>query len=258
MPDAIVIGAGPNGLVAANLLADRGWDVLVCEATPAPGGAVRSAELIEPGFVNDVFSAFYPLAAASPVINRLGLERYGLRWCRAPLVLAHPAPDGTCPIISTDLDETARSLDAFHPGDGDAWRQLFARWQRMRSGLLDGLFTPIPPLRATAKLALATRHEGPIRFARFALLPVARLVAEEFGSEQARRLFAGSALHADLAPGDVLSGFFGWILCSLGQELGWPVPEGGAGRLTDALVARSRSAGRAGGVQRAGRQRDRA
>jgi phytoene dehydrogenase-like protein len=238
MPDAIVIGAGPNGLVAANLLADRGWDVLVCEAAPTPGGAVRSEELIEPGFVNDVFSAFYPLAAASPVIKRLGLEQYGLRWCRAPLVLAHPARDGSCPIISTDLDETARSLDGFHPGDGDAWRQLFARWQRMRSGLLDGLFTPIPPLRATAKLAFATRHEGPIRFARFALLPVQRLVIEEFGSEQARRLVAGSALHADLAPGDVLSGFFGWILCSLGQDVGWPVPEGGAGRLTDALVAR--------------------
>ncbi len=238
MPDAIVIGAGPNGLVAANLLADRGWDVLVCEAAPTAGGAVRSAELIEPGFVNDVFSAFYPLAAASPVINRLGLEQHGLRWCRAPLVLAHPAPDGSCPVISMDLDETAASLDAFHPGDGEAWRQLFARWQRMRSGLLDGLFTPIPPLRATAKLALATRREGPIRFARFALLPVQRLVTEEFGSEQARRLFAGSALHADLAPGDVLSGFFGWILCSLGQDIGWPVPEGGAGRLTDALVAR--------------------
>ena len=83
MPDAIVIGAGPNGLVAANLLADRGWDVLVCEAAPTAGGAVRSAELIEPGFVNDVFSAFYPLAAASPVIKRLDLEQYGLRWSRA-------------------------------------------------------------------------------------------------------------------------------------------------------------------------------
>jgi phytoene dehydrogenase-like protein len=238
MVDAIVIGAGPNGLVAANLLADRGWEVVVYEAAPTPGGAVRSEELIEPGFVNDVGSAFYPLAAASPVVQRLHLERYGLTWKRAPVVLAHPAPDGTCPIISQDLDETAANLDHFHPGDGDAWRQLFARWQRMRDGLLSGLFTPIPPIRATAKLAFATRHEGPIRFARFALLPVRRLVTEEFGSEAARRMFAGSALHADLAPGDVLSGFFGWILNSLGQDVGWPVPEGGAGRLAAALVAR--------------------
>jgi phytoene dehydrogenase-like protein len=238
MVDAIVIGAGPNGLVAANLLADRGWDVLVYEAAPTPGGAVRSEELIEPGFVNDVGSAFYPLAAASPVVQRLELERYGLVWKRAPLVLAHPAPDGTCPVLSRDLDETAASLDGFHPGDGDAWRELFARWQRVRNGLLDGLFTPIPPFRASAKLAFATRHDGLIRFARFALLPVRRLVTEEFGSEQARRLISGSALHADLAPGDVLSGFFGWLLCCLGQDVGWPVPEGGAGRLTDALVAR--------------------
>src|SRR6476646_7994593 len=87
MPDAIVIGAGPNGLVAANLLADRGWSVTVVEAAPEPGGAVRSAELMEPGFVNDVFSAFYPFAMASPAIRGLHLEEFGLRWCRAPVVL---------------------------------------------------------------------------------------------------------------------------------------------------------------------------
>src|SRR5436305_13181682 len=132
MPDAVVIGSGPNGLVAANLLADRGWDVLVCEAASTPGGAVRSAELIEPGFVNDVFSAFYPLAAASPVMARLRLEEHGLRWCRAPRVLAHPASDGTCPVLSTDLDVTTASLEAFHPGDGDAWSRMYEQWMRMR------------------------------------------------------------------------------------------------------------------------------
>src|SRR6476659_11456938 len=104
MHDAVVVGAGQNGLVAANLLPDRGWDVLVFEAAPVPGGAVRSAELIEPGFVNDVFSAFYPFARVSPAITRLGLEDYGLRWCRAPLVLAHPTADGSCPVLSTDID----------------------------------------------------------------------------------------------------------------------------------------------------------
>src|SRR5262245_28612650 len=241
--DAVVIGAGPNGLVAANMLADRGWDVLVCEAAPEPGGAVRSAELVEPGFVNDMFSAFYPLAAASPVITRLQLEDYGLRWCRAPLVLAHPAPDGSCPVLSTDLDATAASFDAYATGDGDAWRGLFARWQRLRGGLIDGLFSPIPPIKATARLALASRADGPLQLARFALLPVARLGQEEFASEEARRLLAGASLHTDLFPQSVLSGFYGWVLCSLGQELGWPVPEGGAGRLTDALVDRLKAKG---------------
>ena len=83
-PDAIVIGAGPNGLVAANVLADAGWRVLVLEAQPEPGGAVRSGELTKPGFVHDRFSAFYPLAVASPAMRSLRLEEHGLQWRHAP------------------------------------------------------------------------------------------------------------------------------------------------------------------------------
>jgi phytoene dehydrogenase-like protein len=243
MPDAVVIGAGPNGLVAANLLADRGWSVTVVEAAPEPGGAVRSAELMEPGFVNDLFSAFYPFAMASPAIRGLRLEEFGLRWCRAPVVLAHPASDGTCPILSTDIDETAASLDACCPGDGDAWRRLYDRWSRLRDPLLAALFTPTPPITASARLAVSAWSDGWTRVARFALLSVRRMGEEEFGSDASRRLFAGSALHADLAPEAVLGGFFSWVLCALGQDVGWPVPEGGSGRLTAALVDRLRSRG---------------
>src|SRR3954447_24066860 len=140
--DAIVIGAGPNGLVAANLLADRGWDVLVLEAAPEPGGAVRSAELTEPGFVHDVFSAFYPFAVASPAIGGLDLEAHGLHWCRGRYVVAHPAGDGTCAVLSTDLEETMASLDAFAPGDGEAWRRLYATWERVGAHVVDALVTP--------------------------------------------------------------------------------------------------------------------
>src|SRR5688572_31759702 len=118
MADVVVIGSGPNGLVAANLLADQGWSVVVCEANERPGGAVKSSELIEPGYVNDEFSAFYPLAYASPVITGLRLEEHGLRWRRSPLVLAHPSQDGTCSYLSMDLDETVDGLDALTPGDG--------------------------------------------------------------------------------------------------------------------------------------------
>src|SRR5438105_8085082 len=120
-PDAVVVGAGPNGLVAADVLADAGWQVEVLEAQPEPGGAVRSGELTLPGFVHDRFSSFYPLAAASPAIQSLGLEDHGLRWCRHPLPVAHPASDGTVAYVSPVPEEPAANLNGFGPGDGDLW-----------------------------------------------------------------------------------------------------------------------------------------
>jgi phytoene dehydrogenase-like protein len=95
--DAVIVGAGPNGLVAANLLVDAGWDVLVLEAQPEPGGAVRTAEVTAPGFRNDLFSAFYPLAACSSVLAGLDLEGHGLEWTHSPAVVAHPVLDGRLP-----------------------------------------------------------------------------------------------------------------------------------------------------------------
>lgn len=238
MPDAVVIGAGPNGLTAANVLADRGWDVVVLEAEDEAGGAVRSAELIEPGYTNDVCSAFYPLGAASPVLGSLALEEHGLRWLHAPLVFANPAADGTCPVLSRDLDETARSLDELGGGDGDAWRRLYDRWEQVGPALLASLFSPFPPVRGGVGVVRATGVRGLPELARFSLLPVRRLGVEEFTGEGARRWIAAAALHADLQPEAALSGFFGWLMCALGQHVGFPVPEGGAGAITAALVRR--------------------
>ena len=112
--DAVVVGAGPNGLVAANLLADAGWSVVVLEATKHAGGAVRSAaDHPAPGYTADLFSAFYPLAAASSVLQALRLEEHGLRWVHAPAVLAHVFDDGRSALLSRDLDQTAASVDSF-------------------------------------------------------------------------------------------------------------------------------------------------
>src|SRR4051812_43027035 len=113
--DAVVIGAGHNGLVAANMLADAGWDVAVLEATEHIGGAVRSAELTAPGFLSDLCSAFYPLGAGSPPLLDLDLEAHGLRWTHAPEVAAHLFPDGRAAVLSRELDLTAESLEAFAP-----------------------------------------------------------------------------------------------------------------------------------------------
>ncbi len=243
MPDAVVIGAGPNGLVAANVLADAGWSVEVLEAEAEPGGAVKSASYLGEGCVADVCSAFYPLAAASPAIRALGLEEHGLRWVHPPEVLAHPLPDGRCAVLSRDLDTTAACLDEMGAGDGDAWRRLVDLWDAVGDDLLAALFTPFPPLLPGARLAARLRAGGSVRFLRRALLPVRRWAAEEFHGPGGALLLAGSALHADLSPESTGSGIYGWLLAMLGQRVGFPVPQGGAGRLTGALVRRLEARG---------------
>jgi phytoene dehydrogenase-like protein len=245
MPDAVVIGAGQNGLVAAAMLADAGWSVAVVEATEAVGGAVRTEELTLPGFRHDTFSAFYPFAAASPALAALDLGAHGLRWRRSPLALAHPTPDGRAVALSTDVEETAGSLDAYAPGDGDSWRRMARRWDELSRPLMETFLGPFPPVRAGAGLAAALGPAEWLRFARFALLPARRMAEEEFagGGEGGRLLLGGNAAHTDIGPDAAGSGLFGWILACAGQQHGFPVPEGGAGELAAALRRRAEAAG---------------
>jgi phytoene dehydrogenase-like protein len=241
--DAVVIGAGPNGLVAANALADAGWDVLLLEANEEPGGAVRSAEVTQPGFSTDLFSAFYPLAAASRVIRDLDLESHGLRWVHAPQVLGHILDDGSAAVLCRDVEDTAAGLDTFAPGDGDRWIEMFKHWQRLRDPLLDALFTPLPPVRSGLRLLSRLRASGTLDLARLAVLPVRRLADEEFRGDGAKLLLTGNALHADIPPQAAGSGVFGWLLAMLGQDVGFPVPQGGAGSLASAMANRFTAAG---------------
>jgi phytoene dehydrogenase-like protein len=210
--DAVVIGAGPNGLVAANLLADAGWQVLVVEAADRPGGALRTDEFV-PGFRADRYGGFYPMAALSPVITGLDLAGYGLHWRHAPTALAHLLPDDRCALICRDVDVTAASLAAFAPADGEAWRADFAAWRRARTDVTDLLFRPRRSTRAD-------RLPRPGRFA----------------GDGARRLLTDEIAH--LAPDGVGGGPAGWLLAMTAQDVGLPVPEGGAARLARALADR--------------------
>jgi len=241
--DAVIIGAGPNGLVAANALGDAGWDVVVLEANDRVGGAVRSDEVTAPRFVTDMFSAFYPLAAASPIIGDLGLENHGLAWVRAPAVLAHALDDGRAAVLCDAAEDTAAGLDAAHPGDGDAWLEMFRGWQRVREPLLDALFTPFPPMAAATRMLRGLGVAGGLDFARLAVTPVRRLAQERFGGDGAALLLTGNAMHSDVGPDGAGSGMFGWLLAMLGQDVGFPVPRGGAGELAAALRSRAERSG---------------
>jgi len=241
--DAVVIGSGPNGLVAANPLVDAGWSVLVLEGQPDLGGAVRSDRDVHPDFVHDTFSAFYPLAAASPTIRSFHLEEHGLVWRHAPAVLGHPFPDGSWALLDRDRAVTATWFDDQHPGDGDAWLELCRQWDAIGERLIQGLLTPFPPVRATLGGLLRLPRAGGLPFVKDLLTPVTGLGRSRFGGEAPRIVLAGNAGHADIpldAPG---SGLMALLMSLMGQTGGFPVPEGGAGELTQALARRLRSAG---------------
>lgn len=240
--DAVVIGAGHHGLVTAAYLADAGWDVLVAEERDQVGGAVssRSAD----GWTEDEFSACHPLAMASPVLRELDLGAHGLRWEHAERPLAHLAGPGTeAAVLHADVAETAAALDEEHPGDGEAWAEMFEQWQRVRDPLLSALLTRWPPLKdAVRVLSRLGVREAP-DLARLAVLPVAELARETFGGEGAGQLLAGNAMHADIPPTAAGSGLYGWLMTMLCQDVGFPSPRGGTGGLAEALRRRAVAAG---------------
>lgn len=236
--DAVVVGAGPNGLVAANLLVDAGWSVLLLEAQPKVGGAVSSDREVDTDFVHDTFSAFYPLAAASPTLRGLGLEQHGLRWLHAPAVLGHQTPDGGWAVVHRDRERTAAGLDELHPGDGAAWLRLCATWDRIGDEVVGALVSPFPPVRSGLRALTKLPGAGGLDLVRLFLSPVVDVGRELFGGEGPRLLLAGNAGHADIpldAPG---SGLMGVLMTMLAQTVGFPVPEGGAGELAAALERR--------------------
>jgi phytoene dehydrogenase-like protein len=237
--DAVVIGAGPNGLTAATVLARHGWKVLVLEAQARPGGAVWSEERTLPGFWHDVGAAFFPFADHSPAFRHLDLVGAGLQWANAPRESCHPAPDGSCVTISRDLEQSEASFGV----DGLAWRRL-ALWQRaMGPRLAEALLAPLPGLGPAWRLGLGNL----LRLTQSGLSSTAAFSRRHFQSEAARRVLPGLALHVDLGPDDFAGAGLGLTLALLAADSGFRIPLGGARAITNALLRRLEEAG--GAVQ---------
>jgi phytoene dehydrogenase-like protein len=240
---SIVIGAGPNGLAAAIRLAEAGRAVTVLEAAERPGGAVRTEELTLPGFHHDTFSSVYPAAAASPVFASMPLARHGLRWVHPDACYAHPLPGGRAVALYRDLERTVVSLDTSGRGDGGRWRAFIAPlidgFEAIRSTMLAGFH----PLAGAGRLITGL---GPLAAARFGLLVPASaeaLGARLFTGSGSRAWLYGSAGHGDVLPSGAGSAIAAIYLNLMGHVVGWPSPEGGAQRLTDALVGYLRELG---------------
>jgi phytoene dehydrogenase-like protein len=232
LPDAIVVGSGPNGLAAAITLAQAGWRVQVREAARHVGGGCSTAELTLPGYLHDVCAAIMPLAVGSPFFRDLPLHQHGLEWIYPPAPLAHPFDDGTAAVLEPSAEATTRTLD---PLDARAWRFLF---DPLVTGWSEGLDADLlGPLRLPGNLL------GFSRFAMVAGWPARGLAEVAFRGERARALFGGMAAHSMLPLERIPSAAFGLVLGALGHAVGWPFPRGGAQRVADALASYLRALG---------------
>jgi phytoene dehydrogenase-like protein len=230
--DAVVVGAGPNGLAAAITLARAGRTVRILERADEPGGGARSAEATLPGFVHDTCSAVHPFGRISPFFAGAGLERHGLRWIEPPAAIAHPLDGGRAVLVTRDVEATARALGR----DRDAYRRLFGPLARHFDDLVPDLLAPFHiPLRPRRALGLAW-------FGFHALQP-ATLLARRFHDDAARAVLAGVAAHSLLRLDEPVSGGGAMLLLGAAHRDGWPFPEGGARRITEALAAEAEALG---------------
>lgn len=228
--DAIVVGAGPNGLVGAATLARHGWRVLVLEAKSRPGGALYSEVLTLPGFLHDVGAAFFPFADDSPAFRHLDLKGAGLQFQNAPFESCHPAPDGSCAAISRDIDRSVISFGL----DGRSWRRL-AEWQRaMGDRLAATLLAPLPALGPAWRLGIANL----LKMGAYGLNSSGSWARGYFQTEAARRVIPALALHVDLSPQDFTGAGLGLVLALLAAGSGFRVPVGGAKSIAQALIHR--------------------
>ncbi|MFI9628608.1 phytoene desaturase family protein [Streptomyces sp. NPDC052042] len=232
MLDAVVVGAGPNGLTAAAELARRGFAVEVFEAAETVGGGARTEELTLPGFRHDPCSAVHPLGIGSPAFADMPLARHGLEWLQPELALAHPFPDGSAAVLTGSVGESAMSLGA---QDAGAYRRLVApflgHWDTLAEDMLRAPWDGLP--------------RDPYRWVRFGLdaLQPATLLSRRFRGAKARGMLAGLAAHAIAPVSGVATGGIALLFAVAAHEKGWPVPRGGSQAISDALASYVREQG---------------
>ncbi|WP_226352598.1 NAD(P)/FAD-dependent oxidoreductase [Pseudonocardia sp. ICBG601] len=224
MSTATVVGSGPNGLVAAAVLARAGVEVTVLEAADEIGGGTRTVEAIVPGLLVDHCSAVHPMAVGSPVLAELGLDRHGLRWRLPEVDCAHPLDDGDAGVLLRSVADTAAGLVA----DGPLWRALFGSPSRNYDALSQDFLGPL--LRFPGHPLLLARFGAPT------VLP-AELLARAFRTERGRALFLGTAAHAFRPLNRPLSSAIGMGILTAGHRYGWGVAQGGSRAISDALAA---------------------
>ncbi|HTU59943.1 MAG TPA: NAD(P)/FAD-dependent oxidoreductase [Polyangiales bacterium] len=228
--DAVVIGSGPNGLCAAIALAQAGKQVLLVEAEAQIGGGLRSAELLEPGVVNDVCSAVHPMGVLSPFMQKLPLAEHGLTWIYPKVSAAHPLDGGRAVILSRSLEETAAQLGS----DAKAYKRLI------------GPFLDQPELLLEDALGPLRFPRRPIQFARFGLRAFRSALGlgrGAFAGEDARALFAGCAAHSVLPLDKLFTAALGVMFLLTGHMVDWPVARGGSAAIAAALASYFRSLG---------------